>query len=153
MEIDIGVLPEAAVSGAVVYQTEYASWLVFNAMKRDANGQLEDAGRAVVELVRCSVSKFGYPNDEALPGHPLYKNGLDGGGYGVYEVLNPTWAKEVTKQNRVCFPKKPDSKQRHFLFTFHDSTFECLADDLRVTIRQEPFRAIIEELTGRILTK
>ena len=36
---------------------------------------------ALVRFPTCLISKFGYPGDEALEGHPLYDKGLDNMGY------------------------------------------------------------------------
>jgi hypothetical protein len=86
---------------------------------------------AVIELVGCSVATFGYPNDEALPGHPLYAAGLRH--YGLFEVHDSEWIERLSRQNRVVFPEVTPrgSSIRHFVITFHDSTFECLAEDVR----------------------
>src|SRR5688572_11329526 len=114
--LDIGCVPEAAVSGATLLGDEYLTYLLFNAMCARPNGTREAAGLAVVKFDSCSVTKFGYPNDEALPGHPLYANGLSY--YGVYEVLRSRWVAEKTRQNRVSFPPTPDDMtRRHFIFT------------------------------------
>lgn len=40
-------------------------------------------GRFLVVFEGCLISRFGYPNDEALGGHPLYERGLDH--YGCFE--------------------------------------------------------------------
>ena len=63
--IDVGFVPEAAISGGVLLQSEYSTFLIFNAMKRTPGGQFEfeDAGLAVCEFVGCTITKFGYPND------------------------------------------------------------------------------------------
>src|SRR4051812_4173055 len=58
--------------------------------------------RAVAVFVGCLVCRFGYPNDEALPGHPLYKHGLRD--YDFFEVSPSAWMEEVKSQNRVSFP-------------------------------------------------
>jgi hypothetical protein len=131
--LDIGVVPEAGVSEARLVQDEYRAVLTFSAMRLQPDGSRTDAGTATVEFVRCIITKFGYPNDEALSGHPLYNSGLTG--YGIFEVIGSQWIRRLTEQNRVAFPSTPDSTQRHFIFSFHDSTFECIADDLRVSIR------------------
>lgn len=39
---------------------------------------------AVATFSRCRQAVFGYPNDEALLGHPLYA----GRRYGFYEVID-----------------------------------------------------------------
>ncbi len=133
-------------------QSDYSAYLTFNAMKVRRDGRRDSAGHAVVEICRYSITKFGYPNDEARPGHPLHPRGLDSDD-GVYEVLNSSWVAELTKQNRVRFPFTPDSKQRHFIINFHDSLFECVADDLRVTLRTEPYEQVFHELGARILSE
>ncbi len=42
------------------------------------------SGTGVIEFHDCLIREFGYPNDEALGGHPLYERGLRF--YGVYEA-------------------------------------------------------------------
>lgn len=82
----------------------------------------------VLRFPRCRIVKFGYPNDEALPGHPLYPKGLSY--YGLFEVLDSSWSKALAEQNLVSFPDPIPSWTggRHFIVTFHDSTLECIAE-------------------------
>jgi hypothetical protein len=151
VELEIGVVPEAAVSGAMVLQDEYATYLAFNAMSKGADGKRHDSGTAIVTFKRCLLTKFGYPNDEALAGHPLYDRGLQF--YGVFEVLRSSWASAVVAQNRRSFPAtRDDYAGRHFVFTFHDSTFECLADELAVELSREPYAEILARLSSRLLS-
>ena len=89
MPYDIGFVPEAAVSEPVVLQTDNATILTFSAKRPTVEGKYEDAGYGILEFDLCSLTKFGYPNDEALPGHPLYEKGLSA--YGIYEVFNSSW--------------------------------------------------------------
>jgi hypothetical protein len=144
---DIGFVPEAAVSEPVLLQTDDAAILTFSAVCL-REGKREDAGYGIVELDLCSLTKFGYPNDEALPGHPLHERGL--GGYGVFEVQNSSWKKLKTLQNRVAFPNTPESTQRHFIFTFHDSTFECIARGLRASLSTKPYAEVFEDIRKRV---
>ena len=69
---------------------------------------------------------FGYPNDEALGGHPLYDKGLRH--YRVYEVQNSSWITLIKQTNEKSFPGKSQifDGDRHIIITFQDSTFECL---------------------------
>ena len=86
---------------------------------------------AAVRFPRCWALKFGYPNDEALSGHPLYEKGL--GYYGFFEVTDSSWRNQLHEQNRRALPSKTgdqDGTSRHFVVTFHDSTFECLAEGM-----------------------
>lgn len=70
---------------------------------------------------------FGLPNDEAIEGHPLYKRGLSP--YDVFEVVNSSWIRSLERMNSVHWRHDPATFQqlKHYIFTFHDSTFECIA--------------------------
>ena len=77
----------------------------------------------------CYAHIFGPPNEEAIHGHPLARRGLSP--FGVFEVKNSSWIRGLEVMNRVHANHKPErfQKLRHFIFTFHDSTFECVAHD------------------------
>lgn len=150
VKLDLGCKPNAAVSGAFLIQDEYKTFLTFNATASKDNERFFEVGTAIVEIIRCSTAKFGYPNDEALGGHPLYSKGL--GYYGIFEVLNSSWVTEQERQNRVNFPDRTNMRwKRHFIFTFHDSTFECLAAEIKLEISTEPFDHILQRLSKRFL--
>jgi hypothetical protein len=150
VKLDLGCCPEAAISGPLLLQTDYQCILTFNAQRPRADGYSDDAGTAIVEIVRCGTTKFGYPNDEALGGHPLSAKGLDN--YGIYEVLNSSWIAEQAKQNQVCFPERTNiSGKRHFIFVFHESVLECLAQDLKLTLSDDPYENIFKTISERIL--
>jgi hypothetical protein len=86
----------------------------------------------ILRFERPFAHTLGPPNDETLHGHPLAKYGL--APYGIFEVLRSPWVNEFERRNRV-HPRHDRRKYdglRHFVFTFHDSTFECLARGVRV---------------------
>jgi hypothetical protein len=70
---------------------------------------------------------FGPPNEDVLEAHPLSSRGLDA--YAGQEVLNSSWIHALEVANRVHPHHDPKryAEYRHFFFTFHDSTFECVA--------------------------
>jgi hypothetical protein len=74
------------------------------------------------------IFKFGYPNEEAISGHKLYKVGLKP--FGFYEIQHSNWIKKIEKANRVhpYHKKKVFFNKRHYIFPFHDSTLEVVAD-------------------------
>lgn len=128
--LDRELSPEAAVSGAVVLATEFETMLCFNAMRRQSDGMYRGIGLAVVRFDLCVQSKFGYPNDEAHFSIPRTR----GLGYGCFEVLDSPWNEEICALNRHAFPDTVPCKSRHFLFLFHDSSFECLARGCTIEI-------------------
>ena len=89
------------------------------------------AGRvAVVHFPLCSVFTFGSPNDEALAGHPLYGRGLEF--YSVHRVEHSSWIALLERRNSVHpshSRKRFLEDKKHFIFTFHDSTLECVVNE------------------------
>ncbi|WP_445363336.1 hypothetical protein ACJJIQ_00385 [Microbulbifer sp. ANSA003] len=151
-ELKLGVRPEAAVSGAVLLQSEYSSYLTFNAQKDTDKPSpyggfyTADAGTAIVEFQGCLISKFGYPNDEAAMGIPKYKDF----GYDICVVKNSEWVKELENLNNYSFPNTSYADFRHFIIFFHDSTFECIAKDLVLKLSNQPYSEIIGELSAKV---
>jgi hypothetical protein len=105
-----------------------------------------DALIALVAFPVYYASSFGPPNDDALSGHPLYPRGLRP--YGAYEVLRSTWIRRLERMNAVHPQHRPEryASRRHFVFTFHDSTFECVADRFDVSTRRGSLRDSLLEM-------
>ena len=74
------------------------------------------------------------PNDEAFHGHPLASRGL--APYRVFEVRRSSFVRELERMNSVHPQHKPEDFDtlKHFVFAFHDSTFECAARDFQIEI-------------------
>jgi hypothetical protein len=108
------------------------AWDGLTMASRPAGPGLEDEPFAIVRFVRELAHMFGPPNDEAFSGHPLASRGLEP--YGVFEVLNSSWIRALEKMNRVHRDHRPDRYHalRHFILSFHDSTFECVAQGVEV---------------------
>jgi hypothetical protein len=81
---------------------------------------------AVVRFPLCSYFAFGAPNDEALGGHPLARVGLQH--YAVHEVHGSALVRELERRNSIHPRHDPALwlSKRHFVFTFQDSTLECV---------------------------
>jgi len=89
---------------------------------------------------------FGPPNDEALSGHPLASRGLHA--YGSFEVLHSSWIRALERMNAVHPNHRPEafSGYRHFVFTFHDSTFECIARDISFHTHPAPLHSALPRM-------
>ena len=114
---------------------------------RVVNQQTPDEPLALVEFTRYSTFMFGAPNDEAFSGHPLASHGLHP--YGAFEVKNSSWVRQLERMNRVHYqhdPKRFDTL-KHFVFAFHDSTFECAAEGFTVS----EHRGSLESLFPKML--
>jgi hypothetical protein len=85
---------------------------------------------AVVYFPTYRDITFGSPNDEALNGHPLWGRGLRF--YSVHFVENSSWVGLLEQRNSVhpSHDRKWFLKnKKHYIFTFHDSTLECVVDE------------------------
>ena len=84
-------------------------------------------------VVRCPLYTyvaFGAPNDEALGGHPLYSCGLKH--YSVHEVVHSSRIEWLERRNSVHPRHDRESylqDMRHYIFTFQDSTLECVVNE------------------------
>jgi hypothetical protein len=92
------------------------------------SAQLDGAVVSVIfEHAYCHY--FGPPSEETIRGHPLAARGLRS--YGVFEVTNSSWVRAFERFNSI-HPYHEEVRERykllkHFIFAFHDSTFECIA--------------------------
>lgn len=147
---DLGFLPQSAVPEPLLLQNETSTALMFGAVRINPDGSVGDPGTALVRFGLCDATLFGYPNDEALSGHPLFGRGLSF--YGVFEVRNSEWTRRVGDQNRVSFPNWTRPPERHLVFCFHDSTFECLCRGIQsASISSEPYEDVYRTLTASFL--
>jgi hypothetical protein len=108
--------------------------------------------QAILKFTSSRARYFGPPNDEALEGHPLSPRGLRP--YGVFEIVGSSWIRSLERMNRVHSRHKPDRYEmlRHYVFTFHDSTFECIASGVDVVARFPNDTDSAEELLHKIAT-
>ena len=144
---DLGCEPDPSTPAETLVQNGWDTFLFFFAVRRASTGprRFEDLGVAVVRCEQCTMSRFGYPNDEGLPEHPLYNRGMAECSSSVMEVLDSSWGKEVYSQRRISAERIWGARQmstsqassripipRHFVVALKEATFECLADSMRV---------------------
>lgn len=104
----------------------------------------------ILKFSKCFRFSLGSPNDETLNGHPLYKHGLNS--YGFFEVKGSPLIDDLEEINSVhpYHNKALYETARHFIITFHDSTFECVAESYQVTIKRAPVTVARMELMDAI---
>jgi hypothetical protein len=95
---------------------------------RSVSARSEGMLVAVIKFRSPSAHMFGPPNDEAFQGHPLAERGLEP--YAAWEVVHSSWIRTLERVNSVHPRHDPAgfmSSRRHFVWAFHDETFECIA--------------------------
>jgi hypothetical protein len=102
---------------------------------------------AVVRFLWPYVHLFGPPNDEAFHGHPLARRGLRP--YAVSEVKNSSWLRRLERMNSVHRQHDRErflARRRHFVFAFHDSTFECIAEGFAFEVVWGSLRSVVPRM-------
>src|SRR2546423_827705 len=81
---------------------------------------------AVLKFDSVTIFRFGYPNEEALAGHPLHEYGLKW--YSFHIVENSPLIEELASQNKVHSMNNPAhwARLNHWIVTFHDETLEVI---------------------------
>lgn len=112
----------------IIYSTEHQVKLSFYLSREDDNK------RGLIIFDGLCQFKFGYPNEEAITGHKLYREGLYP--LSFYEIKKSSWLQEIIDANKI-HPYHKDSqfeKYRHYFFPLHDNSFEILAENYQTEI-------------------
>lgn len=101
---------------------------------------------ALIRFSICYASFFGPPNDEAFAGHPLAGRGLTP--YGAFLIEHSSWIRQ--RMNSVHPYHKPERYQtlNHYTLSFHDSTFECVADSYQIELYEGSARSAISRIAN-----
>jgi hypothetical protein len=113
---------------------------------RIVDGQSAGELIAFVQFRGHLAFHFGYPNEEAFAGHPLFSRGLRP--HSIAQIQNSSWIRDLESQNTIHPGHDPNQfkKLKHYVFAFHDSTFECIATGHDVVIRVGPFADLWPEV-------
>jgi hypothetical protein len=110
----------------------------------------EGEGVAVIEFKNPYAQMFGPPNDEAFEGHPLAERGLLP--YRAFTVESSSWVRRLERMNAVHPQHRRETFDAlvHYVFAFHDSTFECVAESYRATVRVGSVRDVVASLEASL---
>lgn len=75
---------------------------------------------------------FGFPNDEMINQHPYSKLGLES--YSFYELDGSDYIETLEKigKKHSYYNAMRWKKFKHYILTFHDNMFECIAEDFEI---------------------
>jgi hypothetical protein len=134
--VELADIPKPATGdpSPIVIADEQAVVLTYLPQERDSSEG--PSTFCFVRFNRVWTHSFGAPNDETLEGHPLWDRGL--GFYGVFRVDESSLVRRLARMNSVH--KQHDYSTfdglSHYIFTFHDSAFECAARSYEVVIER-----------------
>jgi hypothetical protein len=98
---------------------------------------------ALVTFKMALAHMLGPPNDEAFEGHPLAARGLRP--YSVFEIRSSSWLAGLERMNSVHPSHRSEhyARYKHFVFAFHDTTFECIAESFSVSVHRGSVRSTL----------
>jgi len=105
---------------------------------------------ALVKLIDCYAYTFGGPNDEVLSGHPLWGRGLSYS--SAHVIAHSRWLAEAENINKVHQHYNPDrwKTRKHYLLSFKDETFECLASGYKIEVFRESLEQVAQIVQARL---
>ena len=143
-------------------QSDYRTFLVFFLLDVDPNwdgtwvklrcpDSPEVQKLAVVEFEACISTKMGLPREDAH--HPLYGKGFVR--YRAMSVEHSTWVKELETINAMdhAFEGVCWREFKHYIFPFHDSTFECVARGFTVETFDTAFPQLLSDICQRLVAE
>jgi hypothetical protein len=156
--IPIKEIPQSSIGAPipVVFSDEFVTVVAFyledisddwdGTSVRIVSKETEGEPLALVKFSICYASMFGPPNDEAFGGHPLSKLGLEP--YGAFLIENSSWIRGLEQMNSVHPCHRPERFRalKHYVLSFHDSTFECVADDYTVELHESSLKKILPRM-------
>lgn len=141
-------LPDVGAPHPLILAGEWALRLAYYISSRDTKWYVEKRSRiwsdsdelcveesfAILEFQLPQIHLFGMPSEQTICGHPLSGRGLKS--FMTAEVKESSWINDLVlldsyAQSPVTMAK---DRFRHFVISFHDSTFECVAVDFQVAV-------------------
>lgn len=141
---DLGCEPSPSVPCETLLQDGWDTFLLFEPF--GSTGEY-----VIVECEDCASSRFGYPNDEGLPEHRHYGDGLSADHASIYVSEESPWLSEITGEMRQSSERiwggrgmkvsTDREKLFHFIAPMKEATFECIASGLKIAHRAESYEA------------
>jgi len=106
---------------------------------------------AIIKFNKSVIHKFGSPNDEVIIGHPYYNMGLRA--YSFWKVNDSDWKKEIIRINahHPYFNENSFDSMNHYILTFKDNTFECLAESYDLEYSYNSLDSVIQQIAREIV--
>lgn len=133
ISIDVGAPTPTIISNdSNLYIMFYAGRSDSNAEVLQERNSVYDKGIYILKFNLFLKYNFGIPGNEIIIGHPYAKLGLQS--YAFYELEDSDWIKELMEIESVhpYFNKDKWIGYKHYILTFHDNMFECIARDFEI---------------------
>lgn len=134
LSIDVGVPAPTIISNdSNLYLMFYSNGEDISTEALQERNSVYDRGIYILKFNLFLNYKFGMPSNEIIIGHPYSKLGLQP--YSFYQLEDSDWIKKLMKIDSVhpYYDKKKWVIYKHYILTFHDNMFECIAKDFEIS--------------------
>jgi hypothetical protein len=145
--IDLGIVWSAGAPMPIMLAGEGRTFLLVYLRYDDPVTGEERVG--TIEFHGCHIKTFGHPGEDTLHGHRLFGKGLRY--FDAFVVRNSAWLQERKQIDSV----HPTSHQpaawdalNHYVLTFKDTTFECLARWVSTRTYVAPMNDVLRQLVA-----
>jgi hypothetical protein len=145
-------LPPSSVGAPipVILADEHTTVVAYYTQEDEIDNENTTEPIAIITFNSCRSTMFGPPNDEAFRGHPLYSRGLKP--YSSFIIKNSSWLRKLIEMNSVHPYHNANhfNDYKHFILSFHDSTFECIAESYKTEIVTDSFSNVIDKMKSKL---
>lgn len=133
-----------------IYSFENSLFVLFysdNSNYQQIDQVIFDYGVVILKFNRVQKFNFGMPSTDTIQGHQYYKIGMNSCAF--YELKDSDFIKSLQNIAKI-HPNYNHSgweKYRHYILTFHDNMFECVAESFEFI---EEKTSIEDQLTPMI---
>lgn len=95
-----------------------------------------DVGVVFIEFHGFIKYTFGMPGNETIQGHPYSKLGMKA--YSFYELKESDLIIKLQDIDKIhpYYSTEKWNKYKHYILTFHDNMFECIAESYTIKSRE-----------------
>ncbi|MEH7356244.1 hypothetical protein V7150_22270 [Neobacillus drentensis] len=150
--VELNEMPQSSVGAPipVVLSVESKTVVAYYIQDNELDFESEFEPIAIISFEGCRSTMFGPPNDETFSGHPLYSKGLRP--YSAFIIENSSWLRKLIEMNSV-HPYHNETQfndYKHYVLSFHDSTFECIAESYSIEIVNDTILNVINLMKEKI---
>ena|SRR5690606_5599087 len=117
-------------SPIVISNENYLYLIFYKDISQQSNNKYDD--KYIMKFDLYLKYNFGIPNNESLYHHPYNKLGIES--YSFYELKQSPLLEEMKsiEKQHPYYNENNWLGYKHFIITFHDSMFECIAKDYKL---------------------
>ncbi|MDQ6479990.1 hypothetical protein [Dyadobacter sp. LHD-138] len=152
-EMDFGApLPMIVSTDTELFITFYSDQEI-KSFYPNALNPVYSTGVVVLKFKHYLKYTFGIPGNETIEGHPYFKLGMKL--FKFYELTNSDLVahlEKIEKSHQYYNPNKWKD-YKHYILTFHDNMFECVAKKFKVRIENLSIYDQANKLLSELSTK